>query len=465
MSTSLPPIRRVPTSDHTESKAASTKPAPHTSKPIFTSHDIHLKVVHIANKDFSGYNGSDHHQHSNRSSDTKEDETAFDTTSNSGRTSGQTVLPPIRHQFPQIHASLSRPAKNYRPTLLDVPQIRKAIFDFQVNDMDRRAQFNKISDIFYNNLQIDGYLANEANARKMNTNSFMNALDVYMPPIKKKTKKARLASSHPPGEQAAKEHSMEVESLESHDSSKSHGEKESAPRKSRKPDHQISGKKINKEEKRQSAVKQQHDTNTDNREGRERPTEKVHQEKKREEETVKEELDDKEKSTIIEVEKADETSVTRESGKVREASSRKATEKVTRENSETEDDDNVIEKSNNTKTETVRNEKSAKKSANKRNVLKSNDSEAEKIRGESPTKAAEKVHQANSEDTNTVSVRENSDNKGTETVRNEKSARKSAKKSANKRNVENSGNTEAEKPREISPNKAVEMPHEQTDEK
>ena len=192
MSTSLPPLRRSRSPD-LDPKAAQQSKQPQQqqqqyssqqSKSLLTSHDIHLKVVHIANKDFSGYTGSPGDAEATRS---ESKEAAFETNSNSGHTSGQSslLLPPIRHQFPMIHASLRRPAKNYRATLDDVPQIRKAIFEFQMNDLERRAQFAKISDIFYDNLSIDGYLANEANARKMNTNSFMTALHVYLPPIKK----------------------------------------------------------------------------------------------------------------------------------------------------------------------------------------------------------------------------------------------------------------------------------------
>jgi hypothetical protein len=184
----LPPIRRTKSTD-SESKAPGRttnatvqQRVSNTLKPLISSRDIHLKVVHIASKDFNEY--------ANDASSTRSqsNEATYETNSNSGHTSG-TFLPPIRHQFPMIHASVRRPAKNYRARFGDVPQIRQAILDFRMRDASRRQQFEKISEIFFDHLNINKYVARDGNVKKLNTSSFMNALQVYMPPIKKKTNK------------------------------------------------------------------------------------------------------------------------------------------------------------------------------------------------------------------------------------------------------------------------------------
>jgi hypothetical protein len=97
-------------------------------------------------------------------------------------------LPPIkvRHQYPIIYASCKIPNKKYRTNFDDVPEIRKAIFHFQTSDSDRKKQFNDISSIFYDSLNVDDYLADEDNVKKPNTSSFINALGIYLPAAKKK---------------------------------------------------------------------------------------------------------------------------------------------------------------------------------------------------------------------------------------------------------------------------------------
>lgn len=69
----------------------------------------------------------------------------------------------------------------------DVPEIRKAIFNFQVKDANRKQQLDDISNIFYDNLNVEKFVSNEARAKSLHTNSFLSAMEVYLPATRKKT--------------------------------------------------------------------------------------------------------------------------------------------------------------------------------------------------------------------------------------------------------------------------------------
>ena len=198
MSTQIPSIRQrkspdeISKSSYQNQNTTRSKKSSKQSRSLMTFQNIHIKAIHIADKQFSDYKNHNNRQteYSNlQDSTSKSNQDSFEenpNTMNSG-----SFLPTIKHQYPTVHAKCNMPKKNYQASLADVPEIRKAIYNFQVNDEERKKQFEGISNIFYDKLNLEDYLANEDNVKKLNTNSFINALEVYLPPTKKKTTKAK----------------------------------------------------------------------------------------------------------------------------------------------------------------------------------------------------------------------------------------------------------------------------------